>query len=135
MDNNSPHNLPSDFKLEKVLDTDIGTAYFYGTLVVVEAKEGIVISHKNGFSALLKGLAFLGTRPWVYISNRVESYSVKPTDYKYLNKVPTLKAMVVVAYSEIARSNAELESKFCKKPFRVFENLNLAVIWSKDFIK
>ncbi|MCG2418370.1 hypothetical protein K8089_04990 [Aequorivita sp. F47161] len=135
MEKNAPHNLPSEFKLEKVWHTEIGTVYFYGTLVVVEAKEGIIISHKNGLSSLLKGLAFLGTKPWVYISNRVQSYSVKPTDYKYLNRVPTLKAMVVVAYSEIARSNAELESKFCKKPFAVFETLYEAVLWSKTFTK
>ncbi|MEM0516993.1 MULTISPECIES: hypothetical protein [Aequorivita] len=135
MNLNPPHNLPSNFKLEKVLETNIGIIYFYGNIVVVEAKEGTTVSHKSGFSTLLQGLAYLGTKPWVYIAHRVQSYSVKPTDYKYLNKVTTLKAMVVVAYSDIARSNAELESKFCKKPFAVFDDLTLAAIWGKQFIK
>ena len=82
----SPHKLPEDIVLKNVLETDIGTVFFYGNIVVFEAKEGIVLSYKNGFSILLKGLKILGAKPWVYISNRVNSYSIKPIDYKYLNK-------------------------------------------------
>ncbi|MDC8001598.1 hypothetical protein POV26_11160 [Aequorivita todarodis] len=134
MEHIAPHNLPEEFQLKKVLETEIGIIYFYRALVIVEAKEGIVISHKNGLSALLKGLGYLGAKPWVYISNRIHSYSVKPMDYKYLNKVPTLKAMGIVVYNEMARSNAELESTFCKKPFRIFDNLTEAAIWGKTYL-
>ncbi|MDP2686392.1 MAG: hypothetical protein Q8O62_04165 [Aequorivita sp.] len=130
----SPHNLPPDFQLKKTLETEIGMIYFYDNIVIVEANEGIVFSYKNGFSVLLKTLNILGTKPWVYISNRVQSYSVKPIDYKYLNKVPSLKAMAIVVYSDIAQNNTALESKFCKKPFGVFQNVSDAVIWGKGFL-
>ncbi len=130
----SPHNLPSDFQLKRTLETEIGMVYFYGNVVIVEAKEGIVLSYKTGFSVLLNGLSLLGTKPWVYISNRIHSYSIKPMDYKYLNKVPTLKAVGIVNYMEAGHLNAELESKFCKKPFKVFDNLQEAAIWAKGFL-
>ncbi len=130
----SPHNLPNDFQLKKTLETDIGTIYFYGNVVVFEANEGVILSYKTGFSILLKGLTIIGSKPFVYISNRTNSYSIKPIDYKYMNKVPTLKCFGIVTYSEVGHSNAELESKFCKKPFGVFDNLTEAVIWGKGFL-
>jgi len=116
------------------LDTDIGMVYFYDNIVVFEAKEGIIMSYKTGFSILLKGLNYLGPKRWVLISNRVHSYSIKPMDYKYLNKVPTLRAVGVVNYSEVGHSNAQLEAKFCKKPFQMFDDLTEAVIWSKGYL-
>ena len=134
MQKTSPHNLPADFQLKKTLDTDIGMVYFYDNIVVFEAKEGIIMSYKTGFSILLKGLNYLGPKRWVLISNRVHSYSIKPMDYKYLNKVPTLRAVGVVNYSEVGHSNAQLEAKLCKKPFQMFDDLTEAVIWSKGFL-
>jgi hypothetical protein len=130
----SPHNLPNDFQLKSKLETDIGVVYFYGNIVVFEANEGVTLSYKTGFSVLLKGLTIVGTKPFVYISNRTNSYSIKPMDYKYLNKVPTLKCVGIVTYSEVGHSNAELESNFCKKPLRIFDNLTEAVIWGKGFL-
>lgn len=134
MEQISPHNLHSDFQLKKVLETNIGLVYFYGNLIVVEANEGIVLSYKTGFSVLLNGLSMLGAKPWVYISNRIHSYSIKPMDYKYLNKVPTLKAIGIVNYNEMGHLNATLEAKFCKKPFMVFNNLQEAAIWGNSFL-
>ncbi len=131
----SPQSGPlAESNLEKVLETEIGTVRFYGNIVVFEAVEGIVVSHKNGFSVLLKSLQILGTKPWVYISNRINSYSIKPIDYKYLNKIPSLKAVAVVNYNEMGFSNAQLEAKFCKKPFQVFINLNDAVVWARNYL-
>ena len=49
MEKIAPHNLPSGFQLKKKLETDIGVIYFYDTVVVFEAKEGIVMSYKPGF--------------------------------------------------------------------------------------
>lgn len=134
MEKITQHNLPSDFQLKKKTETDIGMIYFYNGIVIFEAKEGVVLSYKTGFSILLKGLNYLGTKPWVYISNRVHSYSIKPMDYKYLNKVPTLRAVGVVNYSEVGHTNAELEAKFCKKPFQMFNNLTEAAIWGKGYL-
>lgn len=130
----APHNFPHHFQLKKSLETDIGMVYFYNGIVVVEANEGVTLSYKTGFSILVKSLNYLGTKPWVYISNRIHSYSIITMDYKYLNNVPTLKAVAIVNYSEIGHLNAELEAKFCKKPIRVFDNLQEAAIWGKGFL-
>ncbi|SRX54936.1 hypothetical protein [Aequorivita sp. CIP111184] len=130
----SPHTLPDHFHLKKIVETDIGILYFYDNIVVFEAYEGVILSYKTAFSVLLKGLTIVGAETFVYISNRVHSYSIKPMDYKYLNKVPTLKAVGLVYYNEVGRSIADLESNFCKKPFHVFDNLTEAIIWGKGYL-
>lgn len=132
---NFPISNPlTENNLSHTLETQIGTVRIYDNILVFEALEGIVVSHKNGFSVLLESLKILGTKSWVYISNRINSYSIKPIDYEYLNKIPSLKAVAVVNYNEMGFSNAQLEAQFCKKPFQVFHNLNDAVIWAKSFL-
>lgn len=70
----------------------------------------------------------------VYISNRVNSYSINAIDLKYLNHIPTLKAIAVINYSEFSEMNAELEGKFCEKPFKTFYNIQEGIIWAETFL-
>src|SRR5690606_1029765 len=129
-----PHNLPSDFHLDRVWETEIGVVYFYNDFVVFEAHEGVIISHQSGFSVLMEGLKYLGPKNWAYVSNRVNSYSINTIDYKYLHKIPSLKAVGVVYYNEIAHTNAIMEANFCKKPFKIFNNLLEGATWGKGFL-
>ena len=131
----NPHELPETLQLENVLETSIGKVFIYKNIVIVEATEGVTINYKTAFSILVKGLKLLGTRPWIYIANRVNSYSVQPTDYKYLEKVPTLKGIAIVCYSSQARENAELERKFYKNPLDVFDSINEAYLWGKEILE
>lgn len=126
-----PHPIPETIVLSKILKTKIATIYFYGNFVVVEAREGVTLSYKTGFSILLKGLQLLRGKPWIYISNRVHSYAVNPTDYKYLNRVPTLKGIAVVNYTEAGKRNAQWEATFTKKPYAIFDNVLSAYEWGK----
>ncbi|WP_052309041.1 hypothetical protein [Aequorivita sublithincola] len=134
MEEKSIHKFSADFKLDTILETDIGNLYFYGNIVIFEGNEGIVLSYKSGFSILLKGLKILKSNPWILIPNRLNSYSIEPVDFKYLNNIPTLKAVAVVNYSKLAEMNSELESKFCKKPFKTFQNVPDAINWSKTYL-
>jgi hypothetical protein len=128
------HNIPDSAQLKEVFDTEVATIFFYDNIVIVEALEGVTLSYKTSFSVLVKGLKYMGNRPWVYISNRVHSYSVNPNDYKYLNEIPSLKAIAIVNYTETGRKNAQLEAAFCKKPFKVFDDLTGAYEWVKQKI-
>ncbi|CAM3384457.1 hypothetical protein [Aequorivita lipolytica] len=134
MEQISQHKLPPEFQLTKIMEMEIGNYFFYGNVVIVEAKEGIMLSYKKDLSVILLIQNITEGKPWVYISNRVNSYSIQPLDYKYLNKVPSLKALGVVNFSEVGYLNSELEAKFCKKPFQMFYNLNEAVIWGKTYL-
>ncbi len=128
------YTLPSEYQLTDFRQNELGIMYLYTNIVVFEAREGQVVSYNPCFSQLLNQLKVLGPKPWGYISNRTQSYAVKPLDYKYLNKISSLKAFAIVSYSEMTRRNAILEAKFCKKPFHIFDNLLQAMIWTKDHL-
>lgn len=134
MELKSVHNFPPEVRLTQVVETDIGMLYFYKNILVLEGKEGVTLSYKTAFSVLLKSLQLLGPRPWVFISNRVNSYSISPTDFSYLNRVPTLKAIAIVNYTDSAKQNAELETQFCKKPNKNFDKIEDAYNWAKTFL-
>ena len=130
---NAP-KLVDDLVLKNVLDTELGTIQFYDNLIVMEAKEDVVISLKTGMFILLKVISIVGTKPVVYISNRVNSYAVVPTDYKYLEMIPNLRGIAVVSYSPYTKESVELESRFFNKPFTVFDNMNDAKNWSRELL-
>lgn len=126
--------FPEDIKLIKKLETELGTIFFYENFVVSKFNEGITLSYKSGFHILLTGLQFYSTTPFFYISLRENSYSVVPTDYKYLEKVHTLKALAVVNPYPEKTTTVSLESNFLNKPFQEFKTITEAYIWAKQFI-
>ena len=131
---NSPHNLPEKIPLLDILKSKVATVYFYENVVIVEANEGAIVSYKSSFEMLVKGIQIMKTRPLVYIANRIHSYSVNPTDFKYLEAVPTLKAIAVVNYTEESKVNASYEAKFFNKPIESFESLEDAYYWAKNIL-
>ncbi|RDK87047.1 hypothetical protein [Marinirhabdus gelatinilytica] len=128
-------HFPENLELRDYFSNEAADVYLYDNFAVVEVKEGTTLSFKNGFSLLLKGLAILGTKPWIYISNRIHSYAVVPTDYKYLNKVPTLKGLAIVNSEKASMTNAHLEENFFKKPFIIVNSLEEAYQWGRNILE
>ena len=81
--------------LIKKYDLDIGSFYFYRNFVIGEIKEGIITTHENSKELFKLGKEYYGlTTPFVYISNRVNSYSFDPTGhYKSMKIFPNLKGL------------------------------------------
>lgn len=126
--------LSKQIHLQEVLETELGTIYFYDNIVMMEAKEDVVLSLKTGIFILLKVISMVGTKPVVYISNRINSYAVAPTDYKYLELIPNLKGIAIVNYLEHLQESTELEKRFFKKPFEAFDNLHDAKVWAYQML-
>ncbi|WP_339697420.1 hypothetical protein [uncultured Marixanthomonas sp.] len=131
----NPHNFPTSAKFNKIIELTVGTVYLYDKVVVVEIKEGMNVSYISSFSALLLVLRHVGMKPMVYISHRINSYSLTPTDYKYLHRIPNLKGIAVVSASTIGYKNLEIEAAFFKKPFQAFSTLEDAYNWSQNLLE
>jgi len=131
---NKPHNFPDEETLNHILKTDIANIYFYEHIVVVEAHEGVTLSYKTSFEILTKGLKYIGRKPFIYIANRINSYSVNPNDFKYLVNIPTLKGIAIASKKESGRKNAELEKAFSKKPMEIFESIEDAYQWGMNLL-
>lgn len=118
-----------------VLETDLGVFKITDGVIVLEAKENVIISFKTGINTLLKLVQILGTKPVVHISHRINSYSIDPTDYCVLDKIPTLKGIAVVNADPQGIQSAKLERIFSKKPFRIFSNLEDAKKWADTVLQ
>lgn len=125
-------HFPGVLEIKDFYKNEAADVYLYEKFAVIEAREGATLSYRSGFTLLVKGLNIYGATPWIYISNRVNSYSVVPTDYKYLNKVPTLKGLVIVSQEKSKMNNAHLEKEFFKKPFIIVSSLAEAYEWGKE---
>jgi len=137
MEPQNPHNVSSDFQLTKIITSKIATVYVYNkNILVVEVNEGVNLSYASAASLLFKGLLVLKNKPWVYISHRINSYSVVPTDYEYLHKIGTLKALSIVVPTDTDPSTTAIEQIFCRKPFKLFNNgLEEAMVWADKMLE
>jgi len=133
----SPHDVSDRFQLTNRITSKIATIYVYNkNILVVEVNEGVNLSYASAGKPLLKGLLVLKNRPWVYVSHRVNSYSVVPTDYEYLHKIKTLKALSIVVPTGTDPSTTAIEQIFCRKPFQLFNNgLEEAMLWAEKMLK
>lgn len=125
------HKIPFEFRLTGKLKADYGIYFFYDNIVVMEANEGILLSYSEEISVLLNILNILDKKEWCFIANRINSYATQPIEYRYLEEIPTLKALAIVCYSDAALSNAAIESRFFHKPYKTFDNLESAFLWVK----
>ena len=123
------------YKSTIIIKTKEVTISVYKAIAIVEIEEGIAVSFQDGQDVFARLLSILGSKPWVYISNRVNSYSLDPNDYKHLNQIPTLKGIGVIQYEKSIKTALKLEKMFVKKPFKTFTHLDTAIEWALERLK
>jgi len=111
------------------------TIRVHNAIAIIEIGEGVALKFEDGQEIFARLLSIVGSKPWVYISNRVNSYSLDPNDYRHLNQIPTLKGIGVIQYEKSIKTAIELEKMFVKKPFKTFNDLDAAIEWALDKIK
>lgn len=111
------------------------TVTFYDDYMLVVMNEGVSVTSKLQEVLIEKAVDCYGEKSFVYLTHRIHSYSVDPSIYIETSKLETLAGFGVIAKDYKAKSNAEIEKLFLKKPFRIFEDLNEAVSWAKSLTK
>lgn len=115
---------------------DLGRFVFYENVSIAEISEGTHVTFEKVSDMLRIAEDVYGNdTPFVYISNRINSYSIDPLGYYEAIKLfPNLKAYAIVSQNKQRRMLAVLEKLFIKKPIRVFNNLENAFDWSEQII-
>ncbi|MEH6763240.1 MAG: hypothetical protein V7655_01975 [Aequorivita antarctica] len=103
--------------------------FIFDNFLVNQIKEGVTVTpdHNEKLREVLD--KHFSNKNVVYISNRYFNYAVDPLTYLETSKIHNLVAMAIVAKTELAKSNANLESMFYKKNFEIFETLSEAMVW------
>jgi hypothetical protein len=102
--------------------------------MVVVMKEGIDIT--PDYNAILVEITdtYFSEKPFVYITHRINSYSVDPKIYYRTEKIKNLVGFAVVSSNYQAKTNAKIEQMFFSKPFKIFDSLEEAITWAISLI-
>ena len=116
-------NYPEDF-------------YFYENFLVSEVKAGVAFTLENAKEMLELAKMHFGKKiPFVYIANRINSYSFNPTaHFKTAAMFPNLKGYGVVIYDSMNLEIAQMEQSFFNKPVNIFSSLEDAINWVDELI-
>ncbi len=115
---------------------DIGTFYFYDHFLISEVNEGEFLNFDKATKLFLTAKEHYGNNiPFVYITNRINSYSFEPTaHFKSTKLFPNLRGYGIVTYDSINNKIASLERSFLDVPTKIFDNLEEAILWVDELI-
>lgn len=110
---------------------DIGTLTVFDTYIVAEFKEGLAIGFDNGREML--GIIydhFGDSGNFGFICNRVNAFSIIPTDLYQLDELFTNSPKIaIINYSTLGRLIAEYERTYWPFPIALFDDLRDGIIW------
>ncbi|WP_256867521.1 hypothetical protein [Winogradskyella forsetii] len=120
---------------KEILHYDFCDMSIYDNYLVVVIKEGVNVTPKHNSVLVEIAKKYYSTSPFVYITHRINSYSVDPKIYHETVQIKTLKGFAVVSSNYQAKINAQIEKMFFNKPFEIFTNLKDAVTWANEVVK
>lgn len=123
--------------IRQVREFDFGIFYYFDGLVISEMKEGVIFRWKMAEKAIRGAHEVLGKdMPIAYISNRINSYFVIPTDWaKFYKNRHQLHFYSVVGSTRGSFASIILERMFFRNTIRKFTDLEEAINWSMEKIK
>lgn len=117
-----------------LLKFDFCEMQIYDNYLVVVMNEGVTVTPDHNQVLLNVSDTYFNNRNFVYITNRIHSYSVNPSIYFETSKIKNLLGFAVVSKDYKAKTNAEVEKLFFEKPFEIFSTLEIAVDWANSLL-
>ena len=118
-----------------VLSYDFGDFYLYEKFIISEIRPGIVVTWENIGEVIVDEINSIygeKAKELVLISNRVNNYSVTPTDWlKFFSQNNNLRGYAIVSYTKRGYFNAMLEKVFLRTTFKWFDSLESAIQWAR----
>lgn len=121
------------------LQLDFGDFYFFDTYLVGEIHSDVEVSWKHHFKETVKIIFDFyqnlngSGKELVYITNRINPYTVIPSDWLHFFKYSySLKGYAVVNPNRNGKLNSVFEKIFLKNKLKNFTELSDAVLWAKQ---
>ncbi|QRM90422.1 hypothetical protein FG167_14655 [Lacinutrix sp. WUR7] len=118
----------------KKLEYFFGEIFVHENYVIAIMKEGITVTPDLNDVLFDIVTTYFHSKPFVYITNRINSYAVDPAIYVETAKIFNLIGFAIVSKNNLAFSNSDIEKLFFKKPFLHFDTLSEAIAWSEDLV-
>ncbi len=102
--------------------------------VLTVMTEGITVIPKYNELLMMVAEQYYKNKPFVYISNRINSYSVDPSIHLEMNKIPNLIGFAVISNNPIQKMQTKLEKSLFKKEYKLFNTMKSAIDWKNMII-
>ena len=116
-----------------------GDYFLFETFVVGEVHKDVVYTWENHGKIVVEELTNLydqNGKDLVYITNRINPYSVVPSDWLNFYKFQyMLKGYAIVSYNPKGILNTMLEKLFMRNKLKSFKDLGEAITWAKNLTK
>ncbi len=119
----------------KILELEFTILEFHTDFVLSKPREGQVMEGKQVADLVEVCSDFYDSRPFVYLSYRINNYNVNPTVYLNLDEVKNLAGIGVVSKIPSSLNMANFEKNFCKLPYEIFMELKPAKEWAKRLVE
>jgi len=120
----------------KTYTLKVGKLFLYEDFIITEFNEGVELNFESFNEVAEIILLTYRDRPFGFIANRTNPYSIKLKDVFACNKAyKNLKAYAIITYSEVTEDIIEIEDQFFnfnRKAFYDFEN---AITWIEKTIE
>lgn len=118
--------------MSNILKFPFGKVTIFDNHLIVVMNEGIIVT--PDFNSILEDIAntYFSNINFVYITHRINSYSVDPNIYFKTSQIENLIGFAVVTGEKIYRDNIALEKNFFSKPFKSFSTIKTAVEWANN---
>nr|WP_321228218.1 hypothetical protein [uncultured Psychroserpens sp.] len=115
---------------------DFCEIHLYEHYMIVTVNAGVNMTMYHNTTLKQVADAHFRNKPFVYITHRVNSYSVDPAVYKETSKINNLVGFCVVSKNYMAKTTAQIEKLFLNnKPFEIFNDLAQAIEWANSVAK
>jgi hypothetical protein len=109
-----------------------GKFYFFKNFVISELNEGVHFDwNKVKILANIMINHYGAINNLIYISNRVNSYSIEPQSWlKFDKRYQLVKSSGIIAYDKKGGISVVLERLFSKGSIKIFRSLTKAIEWA-----
>jgi hypothetical protein len=111
---------------------DFCTVSFHTKYMLVVMYEGVTVTQPLHDVLVEKAKSYYKDASFIYLTHRINSYAVDTSVYSKTSQLENLKGFGVITKNYKAKSNAEIEKLFLKKPFKIFEEIQQAVNWANS---
>ncbi|MDP5100589.1 MAG: hypothetical protein NWQ09_04620 [Nonlabens sp.] len=118
--------------MEMLQHHDLGytDVFVFEDYLINQIKDGVVISYEH--YDVLKNFVdtYFSDRNLVYLSNRVNSYTVNPLVHRKVSTIDNLLGVGIVVDTSLKEQAALFEKQFFDKEFEIFLTLQEGILWA-----
>ncbi len=117
---------------------EFGELFIYDRYIIGEMNEGVCITTDIVKEIFKSADTNFANEKWVYISNRITSYSIEPLVYTKLQEInPNIIGMAVVSVDNLHAKMFDLEKSFIRGDykFKKFSEIGKAILWGCSLIR